>query len=225
MITSRDRADAFDKAYAIMGFDLAIKYQDYVKKKWRLCHFGAKSILRDSDRSKTYKAENVALEMLSMKIANESFLNDEKSAQKFFKKVIKSKTYQKLCNDNIKSDNTAPVCKQPYLVINSRMKRNAGVAKMGMGVIELQPSEFGMTKYVILHELAHMCGHSDHDVGFRISVLKLVSRFMGVDAASNLKYCFKKAKLKMSVPKTFKSPEQWLESYQKMAKMREKAVA
>jgi hypothetical protein len=62
-----------------------------------------------------------------------------------------------------------------------------------------------------------------HDVSFRQTLIKLVSRFMGVAAAKALKGEFKKAGLKMSVRSKILSPEAWLDSVNKMKKLRESA--
>ena len=61
-----------------------------------------------------------------------------------------------------------------------------------------------------------------HDVGFRQDLVKLVSRFLGVKYAKQLKAEFKERKLKMSVSKNVLSPQDWLDNYNKMAAMRSK---
>ena len=63
-----------------------------------------------------------------------------------------------------------------------------------------------------------------HDVSFRVTLVKLVSRFLGTDMAKELKKQFRKNKLKMSVGQTIKSPLQWLESYKRMEAMRDKMI-
>ena len=81
--------------------------------------------------------------------------------------------------------------------------------------VRLQPS-CGMNKWVVLHELAHSAGHMHHDVPFRQALLKLISRFLGVEVAKELKRQFRKNKVKMTVSQTIKSPEKWLQDYNKM---------
>ena len=96
--------------------------------------------------------------------------------------------------------------------------RIAGQATSG-GRIRLQPS-CGMNKWVVLHELAHTIGHMHHDVPFRQALLKLISRFLGVEVAKELKRQFRKNKVKMTVSQTIKSPEKWLQDYNKMTALR-----
>jgi len=75
---------------------------------------------------------------------------------------------------------------------------------------------------VVLHELAHTAGHMHHDVGFRQTLVKLISRFLGTDVAKELKRQFRSRKIKMTVSQTIQSPGKWLENYRKMAAMRSK---
>jgi len=83
----------------------------------------------------------------------------------------------------------------------------------------------GMDAYTLLHEMAHCAGHMHHDVSFRQCILRLTSRFIGVEAAKFLKKCFKEQGLKMSVRQGLKSPEEWLVGYQRLAAAREKIAA
>jgi hypothetical protein len=87
--------------------------------------------------------------------------------------------------------------------------------------VALRPNH-GTNKYVIIHELAHTAGNMHHDVGFRQTLVKLVSRFLGVQMAKDLKKEFRSRKLKMSVSQNIMSPLKWLESYQRMENMRSK---
>jgi hypothetical protein len=61
-----------------------------------------------------------------------------------------------------------------------------------------------------------------HDVGFRVDLVKLVSRFLGTQMAKDLKKEFRSRKLKMSVSQNIMSPLKWLEGYNRMAAMRDK---
>jgi hypothetical protein len=85
--------------------------------------------------------------------------------------------------------------------------------------IALRPNH-GTNKYTIIHELAHTAGNMNHDVGFRQTLVKLVSRFLGVRVAKDLKKEFRSRKLKMSVSQSIMSPLKWLESYERMEKIR-----
>ena len=75
--------------------------------------------------------------------------------------------------------------------------------------------------YTIIHEFAHLCGNMHHDIGFRRDVIKLSSRFLGVEFAKMLKGQFKKAKLKTTVSQHIMTPEKWIESVMRMEKIRE----
>jgi hypothetical protein len=52
-----------------------------------------------------------------------------------------------------------------------------------------------------------------------MNVIRLVSRFMGTDAAKELKAQFRKRKLKLSMSQP-RSPESWFKSYKRMEEMR-----
>ena len=75
--------------------------------------------------------------------------------------------------------------------------------------------------YTIIHEFAHLCGNMHHDIGFRCDVIKLSSRFFGVEFAKILKGQFKKNKLKVTVSQHIMTPEKWIESVMRMEKIRE----
>ena len=62
-----------------------------------------------------------------------------------------------------------------------------------------------------------------HGVQFRINLVRLVSRFMGTEAAKELKASFKKKKLKMSISQP-RSPESWYKSYKRMEQIRNDIV-
>jgi hypothetical protein len=59
-----------------------------------------------------------------------------------------------------------------------------------------------------------------HDVGFRICLLKLVSRFLGREQAQELKSQFKARKLKVTISNNIKSPEQWFKTYERLESAR-----
>jgi hypothetical protein len=79
-----------------------------------------------------------------------------------------------------------------------------------------------MNKWVVLHELAHTAGHMHHDVPFRQTLVKLISRFLGTEVAKELKRQFRARKVKMTVSQVIMSPEKWLDNYNKMAALRAK---
>ena len=196
-----------------MNHDLAIKYSNYFHKKSRAIRTGrlqASGV--DSGRNKVYQSE-----FATQRLYPDSSVNlTEKECQKYFNRIVKSKTYQNLCGNSGQSNPTLRFMKA------SNNPRLAGFAGYN-GVIALRPN-CGTNKYTVLHELAHTAGNMHHDVSFRVTLVKLVSRFLGTDMAKELKKQFRKNKLKMSVGQTIKSPLQWLDSYKRMEAMRDKMI-
>lgn len=184
----------------------AASYDKYVAKRSYKNRTG-RVAYKDSSQSRVYNAEH----KFEAKFPGKS-LADQKDAQKFVNRIVASKTWKSLTETK-----SAPIIEMKKNMGYS--SRTAGVA-YGYGVIKLCP-KFGLNTYVVIHEMAHMAGHMHHDVEFRKTLVKLVSRFMGRDAAKYLKECFKEEGLKMSVRKTaIMSPAQWLEKYLKMENMR-----
>jgi len=205
--------DAYQAALATqkMGNDLANKYAEYFSKKQRqIKQKRLQNSYVDSGRSKVYKSE-FATEAKYPEVKKQM---TEKEITKYYKRVVKSKTYQTLAEEKGQ--------KNPPLRIMKTVNYNVRVAgQASYRGVALQPS-CGMTKWVVLHELAHTAGYMNHDLGFRQTLVKLVSRFLGTEVAKELKRQFRKNKVKMSVSQTILSPEKWLEQYNKMAAMRAK---
>jgi hypothetical protein len=193
-----------------MGHDLAMKYADYWSKKQKAIKTGRlQNSYVDSGRNKVYKSEWAT----EAKFPEVKKSMTEKEITKFFKRVVKSKTYQTLSEKG--SSN-------PRLEFMKTVKYNARIAGQATyGMVRLQPS-CGMTKWVVLHELAHTAGHMHHDVPFRQTLVKLISRFLGTEVAKELKRQFRERKVKMTVSQVIMSPEKWLDNYNKMAALRAK---
>ena len=218
--------DAYQSALKIMGHDYANKYANYFAKKQKTIKSG-KSSFRDSGRQKTYNAEfkaireykNITLEESKRGVDEEKrkaqfkTLN-WKESQRYFKKIAKSKTYQKLCENRIGSNGGH---KNPTLVKKVFRGATAGRACWN-GVMELQENN---CPYTIIHEFAHLCGNMHHDIGFRRDVIKLASVFLGKEFGNRLKKEFKDAKLKITTGNHVMSPEQWIASVMRMEKIRE----
>ena len=207
-----DAHEAYKMALATnkMGNDLANKYANYVSKKLRQQKTGRlQNSYVDSGRNKVYKSEWAT----EAKFPECKQSMSEKEITKFFKRVVKSKTYQTLSEKG----NSNPSLE--FMKIVNYNARIAGQATRGK--IRLQPS-CGMNKWVVLHELAHTAGHMHHDVPFRQTLVKLISRFLGVEVAKELKRQFRKNKVKMTVSQVIMSPEKWLDNYNKMAALRAK---
>ena len=202
--------DAYQMAVGKMGHDLAMKYADYFSKKQKAIKTGRlQNSYVDSGRNKVYKSEWAT----EAKLPECKQSMSEKEITKFFKRVVKSKTYQTLSEKGNSN---------PSLEFMKTVNYNARIAGQATyGKIRLQPS-CGMNKWVVLHELAHTAGHMHHDVPFRQTLVKLISRFLGVEVAKELKRQFRKNKVKMTVSQVIMSPEKWLDNYNKMAALRAK---
>jgi len=202
--------DAYQMAVGKMGHDLAMKYADYWSKKQKAIKTGRlQNSYVDSGRNKVYKSEWAT----EAKFPEVKKSMTEKEITKFFKRVVKSKTYQTLSEKG--SSN-------PRLEFMKTVKYNARIAGQATyGMVRLQPS-CGMNKWVVLHELAHTAGHMHHDVPFRQTLVKLISRFLGTEVAKELKRQFRAHKVKMTVSQVIMSPEKWLDNYNKMAALRAK---
>ena len=202
--------DAYQMALPKMGHDLAMKYTDYFRKKQKAIKTGRlQNSYVDSGRNKVYKSEWAT----EAKFPECKQSMSEKEITKFFKRVVKSKTYQTLSEKGHSN---------PSLEFMKTVNYNARIAGQATyGKIRLQPS-CGMNKWVVLHELAHTAGHMHHDVPFRQTLVKLISRFLGVEVAKELKRQFRKNKVKMTVSQVIMSPEKWLDNYNKMAALRAK---
>ncbi len=215
-MTFNSSTDAYQAASNIMAHEYANKYADYWTKKTKTIKSG-KANFKDSGRQKTYNAEFRALRVYKDKYPNDArfkFL-DWKGSQKLFKKIAKSKTYQKLCDNRVGSNGGH---NNPSLVKKKFRGATAGRATF-YGAMELQENN---CPYTIVHEFAHLCGNMHHDIGFRRDEIKLASMFLGKEFAMILKKCFKDAKLKITTGSHIMSPEQWIASVIRMEKIRER---
>ena len=218
--------DAYQSALKIMSHDYAYKYANYFAKKQKTIKSG-KSSFRDSGRQKTYNAEFKAIreyKNITLEESKRGVDEEKRKAQfktlnwketvKYFNKIAKSKTYQKLCDNRIGSNgghNNPTVIKKVF------RGATAGRACWN-GVMELQENN---CPYTIIHEFAHLCGNMHHDIGFRRDVIKLSSVFLGKEFGIRLKKEFKDAKLKITTGSHVMSAEQWIASVMRMEKIRE----
>jgi putative metallohydrolase (TIGR04338 family) len=188
-----------------------LEYQTYLIKHERKQNKGA-NYTRDSERLKTYRAE------WAFGSANGQGKEFSKiqEVQKFVEKVCKSKTWAKLWDENDRWEKWAKVV--PVKMKQTGHGRRTAAFTNGYS-ITVDPL-CGMNEYTILHELTHCLGHMHHGRSFRRDMLKLVSRFMGRDAATALKGEFKKAKLPCGEPRKPLSYEQWMAARTRMEKIR-----
>lgn len=187
--------------------DIFHKYLTYRSRQALTARRG-RTAFKDSSRQKVYDAEYAFIRSGAGKGIEFKTLAE---ANRYLKKVLASKTYAKLNG------------KSAVYLESMRERDNARIAGRAHwdGKITLCPT-FGMNEYTLLHELAHQCGHMHHDVGFRQTLVKLVSRFMGRELGTTLEKIFKKSGLKMKLNTTVRDPEQWLNSYFRMQNARTK---
>ena len=96
--------DAYQSALKIMGHEYANKYANYWTKKNKTIKSG-KANFKDSGRQKTYNAEFAALAEYRKLYPNnkKTAILNWKGTEKLFKKIAKSKTYLKLCENEVGS--------------------------------------------------------------------------------------------------------------------------
>ena len=177
------------------------KYETYWLKKNRVLRTGKQASI-DSEKQKVYNAEWAFQKKVDIKK-----FKDIREAEKRMKQIVRSKLWDDLEGSKVR------------LQHSTRMYRYAGMAYWH-GAIKLANS--GLDEYTLLHELAHQTPNAmHHGVQFRINLVRLVSRFMGTEAAKELKAQFKDRKLKISMPQP-RSPESWYKSYKRMEKLRER---
>jgi hypothetical protein len=185
-------------------------YLSYVQRKEQAIQNGGIKGLtnRDSDTHRVYRSE-WAFQKEYEKIRT---FKNEQEAQKRLDQILASECWYKLCG--------------PHVVLEfvSTKKNMAGSAFTG-GLMQKHIRlnvRCGMSEYTLLHELSHhlpLC--FNHSIDFRVNLLKLVSSFMGRDAAKILKQKFKENKLKLSHSKP-QSPETWIKGVERAAMLRER---
>ena len=186
-------------------------YNQYLGKHINKQNKGSRG--KDSERQKTYRAEW----SFQSKVINPEFSSIE-DAQKFAKKIYKSKTWIKLWNKSIENDVGRIFGAQPRVVAMASRKKTLSGHTDGYTVsLDLVT---GLNKYTLLHELAHCLGHMHHGRSFRQCLLSLVGTFMGAEEKKILKEEFKRAKLKCGDARKPQSFEVWMASKKKMEQMR-----
>ena len=186
-----------------------MKFLDYVNKKETLIETGRKNgkHSRDSAKSKVYSAEFKYERTYGY---GKKFKNLEE-AQKYCDKVLASKTWKKISTAGVKN------------IALAEMSGSRTMGRAWSHNIDLNRKS-GLNQYVLLHEMAHSAGNMHHDVRFRITLLKLVSRFMSSENAAYLKACFKEKKLKVTESSNIKSPEVWKKGYDRLAAARKERM-
>ena len=182
-------------------------YIDYLQKQKMGQNKG--SYGKDSEKTKTYKCE-WAFQREYGKIKD---FDTIRQAQKRCDQITQSDTWKKLRAEHNRS--VADV------IVKSKA-RNTGrkTAGWACGNTITLDMIVGLDEYTLIHEMTHCLGNWHHGRQFRRDLLKLVSRFMGRDAATILKAKFKEKKLACGEPRKPMEFEQWLSTKERMAKMR-----
>jgi hypothetical protein len=178
--------------------ELKHKYDLYLLRHRRKdrTHNEGSYLYRDSDKNKTYRCEWKT----ERKFPEISNVLSENDCQKFLHRVLKSKFWREYGKGSVR------------LEFMKNMGHRSAIAGRGSnGLIRLSPRH--SSKYVILHELVHAAGYYNHGRGFRILLLKIVSRFLGREVANDLKENFKNAGLKISKIREPLSYDKWKEKY------------
>ena len=196
-----------------MGNTLKLKYRKYLGEFHLRQNRGAK-YTRDTEKTKTYRAEWAYTRNMGGK---DTFASIEE-AEKFAKRIYKSKTWNKIWEENFRSWQTENVgTRTPMIVAAQRDSKRLGGYTDGQRVTLYKN---GLCKYTLLHELAHCLGHMHHGRSFRKTVLALVGTFLGADHKKELKRCFKEQGLKYGEARKPKTFEQWQKSYTHMMLLR-----
>jgi len=189
------------------------KYRNYLGEFHLRQNRGAK-YTRDTEKRKTYRAEWAYTRNMGGK---DTFASIEE-AEKFAKRIYKSKTWNKIWEENFRSWQTENVgTRTPMIVAAQRDSKRLGGYTDGQRVTLYKS---GLCKYTLLHELAHCLGHMHHGRSFRKTVLALVGTFLGADHKKELKRCFKEQGLKYGEARKPKTFEQWQKSYTHMMLLR-----
>ena len=189
------------------------KYDEYLVRFNRVKRRG-RSAYKDSEKTKVYTAENKFLcDYTKVGGVNKNF-KDYDEALRAMNNILVSKTWSKFSKN-----------RRIELVQKRDMgmrSRTAGLATWGQ--ITLCPTS-GFNMYVLLHELAHVAGHMHHDLSFRQTLVKLVSRFMSAKAGDIFKKTFRSSGLRMHRKTTTMTAQQWVRTYRRMAAVRTKIAA
>ena len=192
-----------------------LEYKTYLLKHKAKQNRGAKGS-RDSERAKTYSAE-FAFQRKCDDLIPE--FRNIKEAQKFAKKIYKSKTWQKLWSQSIEGDVTRIFASNPPVVQKERSS-GRGTAGFTDGRTVTLDSYCGFNAYVLIHELTHCLGHMHHGRSFRKTLLSMVGVFLGAEAKKALKQEFKDRKLSFGEARKPLSYEQWMSAKERMSKLR-----
>lgn len=191
--------------------DTAEKYCRYANKRRGKIKSGRVCKSKDSQQTRVYSAEHDYCKKYGYGIKFETF----KQAEKYLERVLKSKLWQEL------------TAKRGYKKV--RLFELSSTAYYGMSYghaihLSTHKKNNGLNQIILLHELAHSAGNMHHDVSFRNTYIRLVSRFVGREQAKYLRKMYVKRGLKMVIKNKVLSPEEWLIRYKRLEKNRSKLL-
>lgn len=160
---------------------------------------------RDSERGKCYKAEWAYQREMGHEIPE---FNNIEEAQKYAKKIYKSKTWQKLWMQSTGKDITRILASNP-MVVQKQRSSGRGTAGHTNGYTVTLDSRVGFDAYTLIHELTHCLGHMHHGRSFRKTLLSMVGVFLGAEHKKVLKGEFRKSKLACGNARKPMTFEQW----------------
>ena len=172
--------DAYQSALKIMGHEYANKYANYWTKKTKLSSLVNQTSKTLVDKRHTMQSSLLLQSIVSYIQTIKNCNSKLKGTEKLFKKIAKSKTYQKLCENQIGSNGGH---KNPTLVKQTFVMQPL-VKTTWYGAMKLKEHN---CPYTVIHEFAHLCGNMHHDIGFRRDVIKLASMFISKEFGNILK--------------------------------------
>lgn len=193
-------------------------YKAYLKKQKASQNKGSFGT-KDSERSKCYEAEWAMQRQSGTAFKPIPQFKDIKEAQKFAKKIYKSKTWQKLWSQSIDGDVTRIFASTPKVIQKARSS-GRGTAGHTNGYTVTLDSYCGFDAYTLIHELTHCLGYMHHGRSFRKTLLQMVGTFLGSDCKKALKAEFKKRKLAFGEARKPMGLEQWKASKARMENLR-----
>lgn len=197
-----EAAELVSKGWSLAAISAYDRYCVNKAMKKRMYETAAKTTKRDSMVQKVYFAEDMFRSIVGV---GESYKSLHE-IQVFIKKVITSTTWKSISRGTLVKK------------VHTKMKdshKNKGYWALAEGNC-ITFTEKAMNQIFVLHELAHVAGYWNHDVGWRNAYIKLVSRFMSKESGTTLKNIFKHNGIKLKVNTDIKTPEQWYKGYTKM---------
>jgi|TARA_B110000908_G_C10235971_1_gene443337 hypothetical protein len=174
----------------------------------------------DSERLKCYRSEWTFAENMTLQGKPIPTFSSIKDAERFAKKIYKSKTWPKLFAESGKEDfMNLFKYKKPEVVLKARSTGRGNAGSTNGHVVTLD-AKCGMDAYTLIHELTHCLGHMHHGRSFRQALIRMTGTFLGADYKKELKSCFKAQKLNCGDAKKPMEFDRWVETKKRMERIR-----